>query len=94
MESKSIGDITVNNGKGLLNNEGLIDSIIVNCNELVQALTGGKYVLFCSIVVEMVQKLSNLKEGVRNDLQNRENHIEDLKQLCDELTAKLNEKGA
>lgn len=86
-------ELSVNDGNGLFDSVGLIDSLIVNCNELVQTLTAGKYVLFCSIIVGMVQKLSRLKEGVKSDLESRENQIADLKRFCDELTAKLDEKG-
>ena len=86
-------EMNVNDGKGFYDSLGLIDTLIVDCNELVQTLTGGKYVLFCAMVVDMVQKLSKLKEGVKSDLESRENQIEDLRRFCDELTAKLDEKG-
>lgn len=93
METKKLNDLKVNDGNGLLDNEGLIDSLTVNCSDLVKALTTGQYVMFCSIVVNMVQKLSCLKEGIRNDIESREKCIADLQRLCDELTAQLENIG-
>lgn len=79
MKSKNVGNITVNDGCGLYDNEGLIDTLIIDCNNLVKVLAGGNYVQFCSIVVQMVQKLSNLKSGIKNDLDSKNNVIEELK---------------
>ena len=89
---KKINDeITVNDGKGLFDNEGLCDTLIVDCNSLVKSLAGGNYVQFCNIVVQMVQKLSNLKKGIRNDLDSLNSKVEDLKRinqnLADQITA-------
>lgn len=52
--------------------ENLIDSIIVDCNEAVGALTHGQYILFCRLMYQMVQKLGNLKKGIADDMRNRE----------------------
>lgn len=62
-------NIKVNDGKGLLDNLGLIDSLIVDCDTLVDILMKGKghRVAFCTKIIEMVQKLSNLRTGVEND---------------------------
>ena len=81
-------EINVNDGGGLLDNIGLIDSLIVSCNELPNAIFNGQNVRFCALIVEMVQKLSLLKQGVKNDL-------ESLRKQVDELTEILtHEKGA
>lgn len=67
--------IPVNDGGGLFDYAGLIDTLLVDCNELPNALFNGKNVRFCALVVGMVQKLAQLKEGVKNDLQAREKLI-------------------
>lgn len=84
---KKIGDATVNDGKGLYDNEGLCDLLINDCNNLVKQIAGGNYVSFCAIVVQMVQKLGNLKEGIKNDLQSKDETIEGLKRMNDSLMA-------
>ena len=38
-------DIQVNDGGGFLDNIGLIDSLIVDCNNSTKALVSGNYVL-------------------------------------------------
>ena len=74
--------ITVNDGKGLLDNLGMIDSLIVDCNKLPQLLFSGQNVAFCAKIVEMVQKLANLRKGVENDT----------KSLTDEIQRLLEER--
>lgn len=76
-------DITVNDGKGLLDSIGLIDSLIEDCNNIVQPLISGRYVLFCNMLVQMVQKLSQLKTGVRSDISSRDKTIQELHEAID-----------
>ena len=71
-------EINVNDGKGLYDNLGLIDLLVVDCNELPKLLMQGQYVGFCVKIVEMVQKLSNLKRGVKNDQDERDLTIRNL----------------
>lgn len=71
--------MTVNDGKGLYDNQGLCDALIVDCNNAVKSICTGQYVQFCNIIVQMVQKLSNLKKGIENDMKDREETIETLK---------------
>ena len=63
----------------MYDNQQLIDSLIVDCNNAVGAMTQGQYILFCRIMYEMVQKLGNLKKGVAADMKNREEIIDGLK---------------
>ena len=65
--------------KDLLTNSELIDSIIVDLNNLQKELVSGQYIQFCSIVYQMAQKLINLRNTVDNDLKNRDETIETLK---------------
>ena len=70
--------MTVNDGKGLYDNEGLCDSLIVDVNELTKALVSGQYVRYASLTVQMVQKLTNLKAGIRRDIASRDERIREL----------------
>lgn len=82
---------------GLLDNCKLVDTLIVDCSDLQKTLVGGQYVLFCAILVQMVQKLSNLKQGIKDDMDSKERQIQHLRETIDELSAKLmtlhDEKG-
>lgn len=62
--------------KEFLDNIGLIDSLIVDCNSLVQKIVAGEYIGFCAKTVEMVQKLANLKQGVKNDIESLKKQLE------------------
>ena len=83
MENNNTNSLPVNDGGGLLDNYGLIDSLIIDCSELQKALVSGQYIQFCTRLVGMVQKLVNLRKGVRNDMESKQKQI-------DELTALLN----
>lgn len=63
----------------MLDNQQLIDSMILDCNNAVGAIAQGQYILFCRLMYEMVQKLGNLKKGVSVELKNREEIIAGLK---------------
>ena len=77
------------NKNGLFDNEGLCDSLIVDCNNAVKSLTSGNYVQFCGIIVQMVQKLANLKTGIRNDMDSMKNKVEELKRMNDSLVEQI-----
>lgn len=85
----------VNDGGGLFDSIGLIDSLIADCNETVKQVVSGNYLLFCARVVEMVQKLTQLKDGVSNDTKYLKKEISDLKKLNEDLSDLANsaEKG-
>ena len=91
MEPKKHGDLTVNDGKGLLDNDGMIDMIIISCNQAIKELTNGQYINFCSKMGEIAQMLLSLKKGVHNDLEAMQKKVDELKRIVDELSA---EKGA
>lgn len=76
---KKVANVEINNGGGLYDNEGLIDTLISDCNSAVKACVSGQYIAFCNTMVQMVQKLANLKNGIQRDLQSRDQTIEDLK---------------
>ncbi len=78
MEKKKINDGT---GLGLMNNEGLIDSLIMDCNNSVKEIACGQYIAWCNIMVQIVQKLANLKIGVRNDTESLKKQVEDQQRI-------------
>ena len=92
MMIKKIGDITVNDGKGLMDNEGLCDSLLLDLNNLPKALANGQYIQFCSLVSSMGQKLVNLKKGISEDIQSMRENIEEIKRVNNDLLQQLNEK--
>lgn len=65
---------------GLYTNSEMIDGLIVDLNNLLKSIFGGQYIGACSIVTGMAKKLSNLRKTIDNDLKNREETIETLKQ--------------
>jgi hypothetical protein len=69
---------------GLFTNEELIDSLIVDLNSIPKLLIDGQGILFCSIVSSMGQKLVNLKKGIKDDLENKNKVIEELKRALKE----------
>lgn len=76
--------MTVNDGKGLYDSGGMIDTLIVDCDALVRDLAGGRYVAFCARIVDMVQKLSRLKDGIGEDRKILEERIRELEEAAAE----------
>lgn len=79
----------VNDGNGLFDAEGLIDSLIVDTNETVKSIAGGNYIGWCKYNVQMVQKLAALKKGVTEEQAEREKQIEELRKENDELRQRI-----
>ena len=89
-KERNVGEgMTVNDGRGFLDNEGMVDSLIVDCNNAVKELISGQYIAFCDLMVQMVRKLANLKKGIISDLKSRDEQIEELQKL---LNSGLNVK--
>ena len=84
-EIKKIGDKSINDGKGLYDNAGLCDSLVNDCNNLVKLMISGQYIVFCNVIVQMVQKLSNLQKGIKSDLKSKDETIEELKRMNNQL---------
>ena len=80
-------EIPANDGSGLYDNLGLIDTLTVDCNELIKALVSGQYVHFSVVVVGMVQKLANLRNGVKNDTESLQKQLEEYKRLIDDINS-------
>ena len=82
-------EVKVNDGKGLFDAEGMIDSLIIDCNNAVKAVASGEYIGWCGISVQMVQKLSALKRGITADIKSRDEEISELKKVNDELRQRI-----
>lgn len=70
--------------KDIMTNRELIGSIIQDLNNLVKEQQAGQHLQACAIIVSMTQKLANLMQTIDEDLKNRDETIEQLK---DELRA-------
>lgn len=77
-------DIKVNDGGGLFDSLGLIDSLIVDCEKGMKALVAGSPLEYAAVTVGMVQKLGELKKGVRNDTEDLKKQIRELRELLEE----------
>lgn len=75
----------VNDGGGLYDNQGLCDTLIVDCNTVVKSACSGQYIQFCNTIISMVQKLTNLKNGIKADLESKDRIIEEYKRMNDAL---------
>lgn len=78
MEPTQIGDITVNDGNGLLDSDGLMETIIVDCNDAVKSLFSGNNIAFCNKMVQIVQKVSLLRKNWKQEKEAKEKQIADL----------------
>lgn len=79
----------INDGNGLYDNEGLCDTLINDCNNLIKLLISGQYLAFSVSIVEMVQKITNLKSGIRADTDALKSKIEELKRMNDSLMEQI-----
>ena len=77
-------DIKVNDGGGLFDSLGLIDSLIVDCEKGMKALVAGSPLEYAAVTVGMVQKLEKKKKGVRNDTEDLKKQIRELRELLEE----------
>ena len=84
--------MTVNDGKGLYDNEGLCKTLIADLNSLPRLLIDNQFIEFSRKIGEMGQKLLNLHKGIREDRESMKEQIEELKRINDELLKQLKEK--
>ena len=66
--------------KGLHTNSELIDTIIVDMNNMIKEALSGQYVQICYVVTAMTQKLMNLKKNIDADMTSKDRYIEQLKE--------------
>ena len=89
-EARKVSNVTVNDGGGLYDNEGLIDTIIVDLNDILKNMAAGQYIRICNLAVGMTQKLTNLKKNMKEELAARDQQVADLFNLNKELERRLN----
>ena len=77
--------------KGLFTSEELIAVMIQDLNSLPKFLIEGQYIAFCDQIAKMGQKLINLQKGIKADMDNRNNTIEQLKNQIKELGGEYKE---
>lgn len=74
-----------NKNNGLLDNVGLIETLIVDCERVMKALVSGEYMRFSALMVGMVQKLNNLHDGVKNDTESLKKRVAELQRFVDDI---------
>lgn len=77
----------VNDGGGFFDSGGLIDTLIVDCNNVIKSAISGNYIQCAGVLVQMVQKLAKLKGGIKSELDSKDKIIEDLKGINDRLVS-------
>ena len=77
------------NRDGLFDSGGLIDTIISDCNASIGELASGQRIVWCATMVEIVQKLGELKKGVDEERDQMQKQIDELRRLNDELASQL-----
>ena len=77
--------MTVNDGKGLYDNEGMCKILIADLNSLPKLLIDNQFIEFSRKIGEMGQKLLNLHKGILADSESKKQQIEELKRINDEL---------
>lgn len=77
--------MTVNDGKGLFDNEGICNQGIAILNAVVKNAVAGQYIAVCDGIRQIAQILENLKTGIKNDRESLEATIEELKRANAEL---------
>ena len=74
-------NVKVNDGGGLYDSIGLIDSLILDCNNGMKALISGSPLEYAAVTVGMVQKLGELKRSIKSDMESLEQQIKELRSL-------------
>ena len=67
-------------GNGIYTNTELVDSLIVDLNNLPKELINGQFIHACTLISYMAQKLANLKKMMDSDLQSKDDYIAKLKE--------------
>lgn len=65
---------------GIMTNKELVGSLIQDLNNLVKEQQAGQHLQACQIIVSMTQKLANLYNTIDNEVKNRDEVIDSLKE--------------
>ena len=63
------------NSGGIYDTGGMFDSLIVDCDALLKLLFEGQRVAFCGKMIEIIQKICTLKDGVIREISEKEETI-------------------
>jgi hypothetical protein len=91
-EKRNINGVTLNDGNGLMDHDGLIDSLIIDCNNAVKQIVSGSYVTWCGTMLIMAKKLNELKIGINNDAKDMRDRITALEKMNSDLNNQMFEK--
>ena len=80
-------NITVNDGKGLYDNIGLVDTIVNDLNRIPRLMIDGQFFRVSAVFASVGQRLGNLKKGIQEELDSKDEIIEQLKRINNELVA-------
>ena len=89
MTEEKIQGATVNDGKGLYDNDGLLETLITDLNKLPKLLIDGQFIATCDLIAKMAQKIMNVRKGIKAEKDDYEWKIEDLKRLNNELAEQV-----
>lgn len=78
----------------VLSNTELINTLIVDLNNIPKELIAGQFVQACCIVSSMAQKLLNLRNTIDDELKNKTETIEQLKEALRNSGVNLQEATA
>lgn len=78
-------NITVNDGKGLYDNIGLVDTIVSDLNNIPRLMIDGQFFRVAAVFASVGQRLSNLKKGIQEELASKDEIIEQLKSINNAL---------
>lgn len=57
----------------------IIDSIILDCNNLAKHLFSGEYIAFCGLLTQIVRKMMQLRETIKTELEIKNKIIDEMK---------------
>ena len=80
-------NITVNDGKGLYDNIGIVDTIANDMNKLPRLIIDGQFFQAAAVFASIGQRLGNLKSGIKTELDSKDKIIEELKRMNNELVS-------
>ena len=92
MSAEKIGDLPVNNGSGLFDDDGLFTSLITDLNKLPRLLIDNQFIAACDLTSQMAQKIATLNSGTQKEKEEFRNKIEELKRQNSELMEQLSKK--
>lgn len=80
-------EVKVNDGKGLYDNIGIVDTIATDLNKLPKLVIDGQFFQIAALYASIGQRLINLKKGIKEELDSKDQIIEQLKRTNNELIA-------